>query len=190
MAPEPQDPGARLMLRFQEGDEEAFAELFRQHKSRVFALAFRYANDPAYAEDLVSETFLRVYRARKQYRPTAKFSTWLFRIAANLALNELRSRKRLSALDAPAGEDEEARELPDRGEPGPEARAEAGDRARVVAAALQALPETQRVLVLLVYYEDLSVREAAEIAGVSALGARLRLFRAREQLRKALKDLG
>src|SRR6185369_7587463 len=93
---EPREPGdadAELMLRFQRGDESAFAALVRSYQGRIVSLAYRYLGSAADAEDLAQEVFLRIYRAKESYEPSAKFSTWIYRITANASLNFIRGRK-------------------------------------------------------------------------------------------------
>lgn len=178
------------MAQLQAGDESAFDALFSRHKGAVFALIFRYFNDHDLAEDLTQETFVRVYEARATYKPTHAVRSWMYGIATNLCLNTLRNRKRERSLE---GFEREGGDRPvefadprDRGPQGVFLQSETGAR---VAAALQRLPETQRLLIVLVYYDDLSIAEAARIVGLTALGARLRLFRARERLRRHLGPL-
>ena len=88
------DPDVQSMLRFQRGDEDAFDALVRRHQRSVVNLTHRYLGDPAAAEDLAQDVFVRVYNARDTYRPEAKFTTWLYRIATNLCLNEIRDREK------------------------------------------------------------------------------------------------
>jgi RNA polymerase sigma-70 factor (ECF subfamily) len=91
------DPDVALMLRFQKGDAAAFDDLVRRHQKTVLNIAWRYCADRSVAEDLAQEVFVKVWRARASYQPSARFSTWLYRIAVNRCLNEIRSRPR----DAP-----------------------------------------------------------------------------------------
>src|SRR5271163_1043516 len=107
----------QLMLDVKAGGEESFALLLQKYRSPLVNFLFRMVRDRATAEDLAQEVFLRVYRARKQYSPSAKFTTWLFRIATNLALNSVRDtrhQKMEVSLDAPADEDQAPTELPAR----------------------------------------------------------------------------
>jgi RNA polymerase sigma-70 factor (ECF subfamily) len=147
--------------------------------------------DTAAAEDLAQEVFLRVYRARKQYSPSAKFTTWLFRIATNLALNSIRDnrRRRLEvSIDEPPGEDEPPRELPAR-----ELRIDEQmvneDRVAFIRRAVQALPEKQRAAVLLHKYEEMDYAEIAKILNCSESALKSLLFRAYETLRTQLAPL-
>jgi RNA polymerase sigma-70 factor (ECF subfamily) len=149
--------------------------------------------DTATAEDLAQEVFLRVYRARKQYSPSAKFTTWMFRIATNLALNSLRDnryRKMETSIDAPQSNEEDAapRELPAREMRIDEHLLER-DRCEVIRGAIGTLPEKQRVAVLLHKYEEMDYAEIAKILECSESALKSLLFRAYETLRVQLAPL-
>ena len=103
------DPDAELMISFQRGDPDAFAALVRRFQGRVVSLAYRYLGSAADAEDLAQEVFLRVYRAKESYEPTARFSTWIYRITANASLNFLRGKKARRKVSGPlpAGNDDD-----------------------------------------------------------------------------------
>src|ERR1700728_4521264 len=144
------------MLDVKAGDEASFDFLLRKYRSPLVNFLNRMVRDQATAEDLAQEVFLRLYRARKQYTPSAKFTTWLFRIATNLALNSVRDnrhRKFETSLDAPLGDEPDAppRELPAR-----EMRIDQHlleqDRCEFIRQAVESLPEKQRVAVLLHKY--------------------------------------
>lgn len=174
------DPGVALMSRFQRGDDAAFEELVRLTRDGVINLAYRYLGDSAEAEDLAQEVFLKVYRARATWVPTAKLTTWIYRIVVNLCLNEIRDRKREVVGDPPeeivAGE----------GEAGLLAQFTRDEVERAVRGAIQSLPENQRMAVLLVKYEGMSYEEAAETLGVSLEALKSLIFRAKEGLRQKL----
>src|SRR3970282_942479 len=107
----------QLMLGVKAGDESSFELLLEKYRAPLIHFLGRMVRDPALAEDLAQEVFLRVYRARKRYTPSAKFTTWLFRIATNLARNAVRDerhRQRDVSMDEPAGEDEQPLDVPDR----------------------------------------------------------------------------
>ncbi|OHB75373.1 MAG: hypothetical protein A2Z34_06980 [Planctomycetes bacterium RBG_16_59_8] len=171
-----------LMARFQRGDEEAFAELIRRHQQSILNLICRYIGDAAEAEDLAQEAFLKVYRARLSWQPTARFSTWLHRIVVNMCLNEIRDRKRMTVGTPPeeivAGDERE-------GVVATELRRELQD---AVKRAVASLPEHQRMAVLLVKYEGLSYDDASETMGVSVEAFKSLLFRARESLKQNLRE--
>jgi RNA polymerase sigma-70 factor, ECF subfamily len=184
----------QLMLGVKQGDEASFELLLRRYRRPLCHFLNRMVRDSAQAEDLAQEVFLRVYRARRDYEPSAKFTTWLFRIATNLALNSLRDgRHRQSevSLDAPTeGEDgsEMKVDVPDR-VPVIEQELVERDRAAVIHRAIFALPEKQRVAVLLHKYQELDYDEIARILGCSVSALKSLLFRAYEALRVELAPL-
>jgi len=184
----------QLMLGVKQGDEVSFALLLQRYRRPLCHFLNRMVRDTAQAEDLAQEVFLRVYRARRDYEPSAKFTTWLFRIATNLALNALRDGRHRQAeisLDAPAeGEDgsEMTLDVPD-GEPVVEQQLVARERVAVVRRAIHALPEKQRAAVLLHKYQELDYEEIARILGCSVSALKSLLFRAYETLRVELAPL-
>jgi len=182
----------QLMLGVKEGDSASFDLLLERYRTPVIRFLHRMVRDPAMAEDLAQEVFLRVYRARKQYAPSAKFTTWLFRIATNLALNALRnSRHRgpeVSIEDPADGEEETPLAVPDRA-PTIEQRLVERARARQIQRAILALPEKQRVAVLLHKYHELDYDQIARILGCSESALKSLLFRAYEALRVELAPL-
>jgi RNA polymerase sigma-70 factor, ECF subfamily len=181
----------QLMLDVKAGDDASFDLLLQKYRSPLVNFLFRMVRDAATAEDLAQEVFLRVYRARKQYSPSAKFTTWLFRIATNLALNSVRDnrhRRMDVSLDAPVEEDEAPRELPAREMRIDEHMVER-DRAQFIRRAVAALPEKQRVAVLLHKYEEMDYGEIAKILECSESALKSLLFRAYETLRVQLAPL-
>jgi RNA polymerase sigma-70 factor (ECF subfamily) len=153
---------------------------------------YRMVRDRATAEDLAQEVFLRVYRARKQYTPSAKFTTWLFRIATNLALNSVRDnryRKLETSLDAPAEDDT----VPMMEIRSPDMRIDEHlmerARAAIIRQAILSLPEKQRAAVLLHKYEEMDYGEIAKIMECSESALKSLLFRAYETLRVQLAPL-
>jgi len=183
----------QLMLDVKAGDDASFDYLLRKYRTPLVNFLFRMVRDTATAEDLAQEVFLRVYRARKQYSPTAKFTTWLFRIATNLALNSVRDnryRKMETSIDAPQSNEEDAtpRELPAR-----EMRIDEHlldrDRAEFIRRAVALLPEKQRVAVLLHKYEEMDYAEIAKVLDCSDSALKSLLFRAYETLRVQLAPL-
>jgi RNA polymerase sigma-70 factor (ECF subfamily) len=175
------DPDIELMLRFQTGDERAFEELVRKHTRGVLNLVYRYLGDAARAEDVAQDIFVKVYRARMKYEPKAKFSTWLYRIAVNHCLNEIRARKSQPSLTAPIDDllEQPAGEHPD-------SRLSRDELRRAVKAAIDGLPENQRMAVILARYEDMSYDEIAQTMGMSLEAVKSVLFRAKENLKQAL----
>ncbi len=184
----------QLMLEVKAGDDASFELLLRRYRTPLVNFLYRMVREQATAEDLAQEVFLRVYRARKQYAPNAKFTTWLFRIATNLALNAVRDgryRQMEVSLDQSSerGEDEQpAMDLPDR-EANVEQRLLAHDRTTLIQRAILALPEKQRAAVLLHKYRELDYGEIARILGCSESALKSLLFRAYETLRVQLAPL-
>jgi RNA polymerase sigma-70 factor (ECF subfamily) len=181
----------QLMLDVKDGDESSFALLLQKYRSPLVNFLFRMVRDRATAEDLAQEVFFRVYRARKQYSPSAKFTTWLFRIATNLALNSVRDNRHHQmevSLDAPADEDQSPMELPAREMRIDEHMVER-DRSEFIRRTIAALPEKQRVAVLLHKYEEMDYGEIAKILDCSESALKSLLFRAYETLRVQLAPL-
>src|SRR6266487_7176007 len=185
------DPDIRLMLRVREDDPAAFAELVSHYQHRLIGIMHHLVGNTEEAEDLAQEVFLRVYRARKKYHPEAKFSTWLFTIANNLALNALRSRQRKPVVPLPAQESgplgpRPAEQIvPDRGQP-PGHRLQQQELSVVIRRALDGLNERQRMAVVLNKFEDMNYAEIAEIMGLTTKAVKSLLNRARCRLRDAL----
>src|ERR1700730_6524350 len=181
----------QLMLDVKAGDEASFDLLLRKYRLPLVNFLFRMVRDAATAEDLAQEVFLRVYRARKQYSPSAKFTTWLFRIATNLALNSVRDNRHRRAdvsIDVKAEEDEAPRELPAREMRIDEHMIER-DRSELIRRAVAALPEKQRAAVLLHKYEEMDYGEIAKVLECSESALKSLLFRAYETLRIELAPL-
>lgn len=182
------DSDVALMLGVQAGDEACFERLLARYRTPLLTFLYRMVRDAQLAEDLAQETFLRVYRARGEYRPEAKFSTWLFRIAANLALNALRDHHRRSRWMDRTTELAPTAEISD-GAPSAEQVLIRQDHARLVWQAVHSLPEKQRLAVLLHKYEELEYAEIARILGCSESALKSLLFRAYETLRVRLAPL-
>jgi RNA polymerase sigma-70 factor (ECF subfamily) len=182
----------QLMLDVKAGDDESFNLLLRRYRTPLVNFLFRMVRDSATAEDLAQEVFLRVYRARKQYSPSAKFTTWMFRIATNLALNSIRDnrhRQMETSIDAPVNDEDSApRELPAREMRIDEHMVER-DRSEFIRRAITLLPEKQRVAVLLHKYEEMDYGEIAGILDCSESALKSLLFRAYETLRVELAPL-
>jgi RNA polymerase sigma-70 factor (ECF subfamily) len=190
------DPDVRLMLRVRDDDASAFAELMRRYEARLVRLMHTIGPRHDMAEDLAQETFMRVFRARKTYEPGAKFSTWLFTIAGNVARNAIRSigrRHEVSEVDAPRSEDAPS---------GPQLLAataleasgmmparlvEGGERAEIVRAAVAALSERQRMALMLSRFENMSYLEIAETMGLTTKAVKSLLSRARVNLKEILQ---
>jgi RNA polymerase sigma-70 factor (ECF subfamily) len=182
----------QLMLDVKAGDEASFDFLLQKYRSPLINFLYRMVRDTATAEDLAQEVFLRVYRARKQYTPSAKFTTWLFRIATNVALNSVRdnrNEKLAVSIDALVGDEDSApRELPAREMRIDEHMIER-DRTEFIQRAIASLPEKQRVAVWLHKYEEMDYGEIARILDCSESALKSLLFRAYENLRMQLAPL-
>ncbi len=184
----------QLMLDVKAGDEQSFELLLRKYRTPLVNFLFRMVRDTAVAEDLAQEVFLRVYRARQEYAPSAKFTTWMFRIATNLALNSVRDNRHRQmeiSMDqtVDTGEDEQqALQVPDR-TPSVEQELVARSRADLILKAIHALPEKQRAAVLLHKYQELDYDEIARVLECSESALKSLLFRAYETLRVELAPL-
>jgi len=187
------DPDTRLMLGVRDDDPGAFEELVERYQNRLVGVMHHLVGNAAEAEDLAQEVFLRVYQARKKYRARCKFSTWLFTIANNLALNSRRSRKRRPAVQlnvndsGPLGPRPAERLLQDSGAQ-PVKRIQQQELADKVRQALEGLNERQKMAVLLNKFEDMNYAEIAETMGLTAKAVKSLLCRARVNLRAALQD--
>jgi RNA polymerase sigma-70 factor, ECF subfamily len=168
------------MCRVAGGDNAALAVLFDRHKSRLFAFLYHLTGDRAAAEDLVGETFLRVYQARSRYRVGIAFMPWLLTIARNLALGELRHRGVVNRA--------QRRLVEEAAHEGGEWAAERCEIGELVRAALASLPEEQRSAVVLKEYQQLEYREIGQVLGCSEAAARARTYRARIALRALLRE--
>ena len=181
------DYDAELMIRVREGDGACFGQLLEKHRAPVIRFLYRMVQNQAVAEELAQEVFLRVYRSRSTYEPTAKFTTWLFRIATHLALNALRDGKnqRLETRleeewsEAPACQVSDAR-------PSAEQALMRQDRLEEVRRAVAGLPEKQRAAVLMHKYEEMEYSQIARVLNCSESAVKSLLFRAYESLRAKL----
>jgi RNA polymerase sigma-70 factor (ECF subfamily) len=187
----PTDPDATLMLRVKEGDRAAFETLVNRYKQPVLKLVGRTVRDYDEAEDIAQHVFLQVYKSAHRYKISAKFTTWLFTIARNLALNEIRRRSRHPAesLDAPHPGEEEApaRELQTKDQFSPPEAMLHEELKEKVEEALQALPENQRTAILLCQEGEVSYEEIAKILDCSVSATKSLIHRARETLKAQLK---
>ena len=186
----------QLMLDVKAGDEQSFALLLQRYRTPLVNFLYRMVRNREQAEDLAQEVFLRVYRARKDYVPSAKFTTWLFRIATNLALNSVRDNRyqRMEiSLDAPVTTDaedgdERAVDVAEK-HPSIEQYLVEEVRRKMIRHAVDKLPEKQRAAVLLHKYQELDYNEIAKILECSDSALKSLLFRAYETLRVELAPL-
>jgi RNA polymerase sigma-70 factor (ECF subfamily) len=184
------DYDAELMLRVKEGDGASFGLLLEKHRSPVVHFLYRMVQNQAVAEELAQEVFLRVYRSRSSYEPTAKFTTWLFRIATHLALNSLRDGKneRLQERLDKDSTDMPARQVSDN-QPSVEQNMVYQVRLEEVRQAVAALPEKQRAAVLMHKYEEMEYSQIARVLRCSESAVKSLLFRAYETLRARLAHM-
>jgi RNA polymerase sigma-70 factor, ECF subfamily len=184
------DYDAELMLRVKDGDSESFGVLLDKHRASVIHFLHRMVQNHAVAEELAQEVFLRVYRSRSSYEPTAKFTTWLFRIATHLALNSLRDGKNERGQERL---DEDSAEIPARQVsdrlPSIEQRMVYESRLEEVRRAIAALPHKQRAAVLMHKYEEMEYTQIAKVLGCSESAVKSLLFRAYETLRTRLAHM-
>jgi RNA polymerase sigma-70 factor (ECF subfamily) len=183
---------AAYMLRAAAGDESAFNRLVLKYHRPMIHFLYRMCHNQAVAEELAQEVFLRVYRSRESYRAEARFTTWLYRIATNLAVNHARdTRHERSAqnvyLDEPDQESGSTPEVAD-GEPTAEARLLREERMAAIRQHVHALPERQRTAVLMHKYQGMDYRQIGEVLKLSESATKSLLFRAYQTLRESLKD--
>ena len=179
-----------LVRRVLGGDEEAFADLVRRWEPRLRAYVGQIVKTPEEARDLVQEAFLRAWSNLDQYNPTFRFSTWLFRIAHNLAIDQLR-RRRQSLVSLEVGEDDEGSALVlDPADPrrGPLADLANRELAEALAREIHNLPAAYRELVTLRHFVGLAYHEIAELKGLPLGTVKNKLFRAHSVLREALRS--
>jgi RNA polymerase sigma-70 factor (ECF subfamily) len=188
------DPEVQLMLRAKQGDDEAFSKLVKTYQDRLTTIFFHMTQNQEAAEDLTQDVFMRVYRARHGYQPTARFSTWLFRIANNLAINLHRNKARRKEVALPAGESTsmsgirpEERLLADKSALMPTRQIDKHELQLVVQKAMDQLNERQRLTVLLHKFEGMSYADIAETMEMSVPAVKSLLSRARDTLRTALE---
>ncbi|WCK54804.1 RNA polymerase sigma factor SigW [Aneurinibacillus sp. Ricciae_BoGa-3] len=179
----------RIILRTKKGDREAFAELVDLYKDRVYRIAYRMLGNKQEAEDVAQETFLKVYANIQSYDPNYKFSTWIYRIASNLCIDQIRKRKQTFSLDAEVtgsdGLDWHDR-LPDANQ-GPEETVITDELQEEVQSAIMKLSPNYRAIMILRYIEDLSLQEISEAISLPISTIKTRIHRGREALRKKLR---
>jgi RNA polymerase sigma-70 factor (ECF subfamily) len=187
------DPDVQLMLRVKAGDEAAFAKIVANYQDRLISIFANLVDDQEQAEDLTQELFLRIYRARHGYEPNAKFSTWVFRIANNLASNSRRSRGRRKEVQlktsesGPLGVRPAEKLLADKSALMPTRLLDKSEMRQIVLDALESLNDRQRLALLLHKFEDLSYADIGDAMEMSPQAVKSLLSRARENLRVKLE---
>jgi RNA polymerase sigma-70 factor (ECF subfamily) len=183
---------AEIMLKVKAGDDAAFEYLVQKYRRPMVSFLYRMAHNAAAAEDLAQEVFLRVYRSRENYEASAKFTTWLYRIATNLGMNHSRDTRHerpenTVSLDEPDEETGRALDLSD-GKPTVEEKILRRERLAAIRQRVDALPERQRLAVLMHKYQQMDYRQIAEVLKLSESATKSLLFRAYETLREQLKE--
>jgi len=183
---------AAIMLRVAAGDEAGFNYLVERYHRPMIHFLYRMVRNQAVAEEMAQEVFLRVYRSRESYRAEAKFTTWLYRIATNLAVNHARDTKHERSaqavyLDAPDPETGATPDVAD-DEPSVEQRLMRDERMAAIRKHVMDLPERQRMAVLMHKYQGMDYRQIGEVLKLSESATKSLLFRAYQTLRDKLKD--
>jgi len=183
---------AQIMLRVKAGDESAFEYLVQKYRRPMLSFMYRMAHNSAVAEDLAQEVFLRVYRSREKYEASAKFTTWLYRIASNLAVNHARDTRHerpenTVSLDEPDQESGLTMDVPD-DSLSAEENIVKRERLAAIRQRVQSLPERQRIAVIMHKYQQMDYRQIAEVLKLSESAIKSLLFRAYETLRVQLKE--
>lgn len=183
---------AEFMLRVKAGDQSAFDYLVQKYRRPMVSFMYRMARNAAAAEDLAQEVFLRVYRSRETYEASAKFTTWLYRIATNLAVNHARDTRHERpevqvSLDEPDEDTGTTLELPD-GALSAEQQIMQRERMLAIRQIVEALPEQQRLAVIMHKYQQMDYKQIADVLKKSESATKSLLFRAYETLREQLKE--
>jgi RNA polymerase sigma-70 factor, ECF subfamily len=178
---ESREPEIAWMARIREGDMEAFRLLVEMHQARMIGTISKMLGSDAESEDLAQQVFIRIWKSAPRYRPTAKFTTWLFRITRNLVFNELRRKRHF------ADQSEVIPEAVERAEREPDRVLLEGELQRAIREAINQLPESQRMAIILRRYEEMSYEDIAKVMGTSVPAVKSILFRARAELRERLQ---
>ncbi len=183
---------AEVMLRAKAGDDAAFEYLVQKYRRAIIGFMYRMAHNAAAAEELAQEVFLRVYRSRESYRADAKFSTWLYRIASNLAVNHARDTRYerpevTVSLDEPDADTGLMVDIAD-GRMTVEQSLIRRERLAAIRRHVDALPERQRLAVIMHKYQGMDYRQIGEVLKLSEAATKSLLFRAYEALRERLKQ--
>ena len=178
-----------LVKRFQNGDERAYVELVKRYKDRLLNFVYRYLNSFEQSEDVVQDTLMKLYTSAHMYREIAKFSTWIFTIAANLAKSELRRLKRRRVISIHSmGYDDKEYEIPSESyDPAKETESNYGEKQ--IQLAIDTLPDQFKTVIILREVQQLSYEEISQILGISIGTVKSRINRGRLRLQKLLKEL-
>ena len=183
---------AEVMLRVKAGDQSAFDYLVQKYRRPLVSFMYRMARNTAAAEDLAQEVFLRVYRSRASYEASAKFTTWLYRIATNLAVNHARDTRKdrpevTVSLDEPDEETGTTMDVAD-GTISAEEALVRRERMLAIRSKVEALPERQKQAVIMHKYQQMDYKQISEVLKLSESATKSLLFRAYETLREQLKQ--
>lgn len=183
---------AQVMLKVKAGDDSAFDYLVQKYRRPMMSFMYRMAHNAAVAEDLAQEVFLRVYRSREKYEASAKFTTWLYRIATNLAVNHARDTRQerpenTVSIDESDEESGRSFDVPD-AVPTAEENLVRRERLAAIRQRVEALPERQRLAVVMHKYQQMDYRQIADVLKLSESATKSLLFRAYETLREQLKE--
>lgn len=182
-----EDVSTQLMLRVKQGDMQAFERLVELHQSAIVGTVTRMLGSVDDAHDIAQQVFVRIWKSAPRYEPTAKFTTWLFTITRNLVFNETRRRSRRREVPLePETEDDQPRQIANHTVPGPDRQAQQEELEKALDRAISALPEKQRLAVVLRRHQELPYEQLCEILGMSLPAVKSLLFRARNELRKSL----
>lgn len=182
-----EDISTNLMLRVKHGDIRAFEQLVELHQNAIIGTVTRMLSNVDDAHDVAQQVFIRVWRSAPRYEPTAKFSTWLYTITRNLVFNETRRRSRRKEVTLEAEtEDDQPRQFANYTTPGPDVQAQHEELERALEQAIAALPEKQRLAVVLRRHQELPYEQLCDILNMSLPAVKSLLFRARNELRKSL----
>jgi len=186
------DPDVALMLRFQDGDESAFRDLFQKFGPRILQYTRRLVGSESRAEELTQDVFVQLYRFRHRYRPESRLATWVYKIATNVCLNELRRPERRLRVDLWGRHDSQERPegppLPDPNTPTAEQGASTRELSQRLEAAVSALPAKQRAALLLSRVDGLAYRDVARSLGCTEGAVKALLFRATQTLKRQLRE--
>ncbi|MHA0858098.1 RNA polymerase sigma factor SigW [Paenibacillus sp. CMAA1364] len=171
------------------GDQQAFAEIVELYKDKIYFLGYRMLNNRQEAEDVVQETFLRVFKSLDRYDPNQKFSTWIYRIATNLSIDRLRKRKPTYSLDADMNDQEglDGYSILPGDDRTPESEVLLSETKQIVYKAIESLPVKYKSVMILRYLQEMSLQEISDVLDMPVTTIKTRVHRGREFLRKSLE---
>lgn len=179
----------RLAKLARKGDQRAFAEIVELYKDKLYHLGYRMTGNRQEAEDVVQDTFLRVFRNLDRYDENQKFSTWIYRIATNLCIDRLRKRKSVYSLDAESGDHEglDGYSMLPSDDRTPESELMLSETQRIIHEAMETLPPKYKSVMVLRYMQDLSLQEISDVLNMPVTTVKTRVHRGREFMRKKLE---